>query len=92
MGVTKAAEDALELADAIRNHGAGDTALVAYELARLEPGRGIVARARWLGAYMQAQRRSNNPEASRNAREVMEETAIDLARYGMRSRFRNGPH
>lgn len=87
MGVTKAAEDALALADAIRGHGAGEAALAAYDLARREPGRRIVARARWLGAYMQAQRLSNNSEASRSAREVMEETAIDLARYGAKSRF-----
>ena len=92
MGVTKAAEDALALADAIREHGACETALRAYDSARQVPGRKVVTRARWLGAYMQAQAQPGSAGANRNAREVMEETAIDLDRYGVRSRFQGVAH
>ena len=52
-GVAKAAEDALALADALE---AGDveTALKQFEAARLPMGNKIIERARRLGAYVQA--------------------------------------
>jgi 2-polyprenyl-6-methoxyphenol hydroxylase-like FAD-dependent oxidoreductase len=54
MGVTKAAEDAMALADCIQAHGATPQALQAYETTRLAPSQAVVQRARALGAYMQA--------------------------------------
>ncbi len=88
MGVTKAAQDAAALCDAIRQHGAGPLALQAYEQARLPQGRQAVARSRWLGAYMQAQTSGGGGEmAQRNAQDVLTETAIDLDVYGHLSSF-----
>ncbi|MBC7514102.1 MAG: FAD-dependent monooxygenase [Herminiimonas sp.] len=77
MGVTKAAEDAMALADCIATHGAGTAAALAYESRRLEAGRLVVERGRRLGRYMQSQ---GSAEAiQREALEVLRETAIDLA-------------
>lgn len=55
MGVTKAGEDAMALADAIAQHGACPQALLAYEGARVPPCRAVTLHARNLGAYMQYQ-------------------------------------
>ncbi len=88
MGVTKAAQDAVALADAIGEHGATPKALLAYQKKRLSEGQAAVARARWLGAYMQSQTHSlSAQQAVRSAREVVAETAIDLGRYGHLSSF-----
>jgi len=72
MGVTKAAEDADALTDAIALHGATPQALSAYEALRQPAGQAIIERARALGAHMQSPTRSR--------RGVMLETAIDLAK------------
>lgn len=85
MGVTKAADDARALSDAIRSHGATPQALQAYQAQRLHAGQLAVQRAQWLGAYMQSQIKA--VDVSRNAVEVMSETAIDLGRYGHLSKF-----
>ncbi|GAP37683.1 FAD binding domain-containing protein [Piscinibacter sakaiensis] len=80
MGVTKAAEDAMALADALAVHG-DDIAAAwrAYEAARLGPGEAVVRRARRLGAYMQAQGRAASPRLPRRTAEgVLADTAIDL--------------
>ena len=53
-GVAKAAEDALALADALESESGIETALRRFEAARLGPGERIIARARHLGAYVQA--------------------------------------
>jgi 2-polyprenyl-6-methoxyphenol hydroxylase-like FAD-dependent oxidoreductase len=88
MGVTKAAQDAVALADAIGEYGATPQALLAYEKNRLPEGQAAVARARWLGAYMQAQTNAHSAQqAGRSARDVVAETAIDLGRYGHLSSF-----
>lgn len=88
MGVTKAAQDAVALADAIAEHGATPKALLEYEKKRLPEGQAAVARARWLGAYMQSQTHSlSAQQARRSARDVVAETAIDLGRYGHLSSF-----
>jgi len=76
MGVTKAAEDAMALADALAAHGATPAAWAAYEDARLGPGQAVVQRARRLGAYMQAQGREDASEARRDAEQVLRETAV----------------
>lgn len=88
MGVTKAAQDAVALADAIGEHGATPQALLAYQKKRLPEGQTAVARARWLGAYMQAQTNTlSAQQASRSALSVVSETAIDLGRYGHLTSF-----
>jgi 2-polyprenyl-6-methoxyphenol hydroxylase-like FAD-dependent oxidoreductase len=53
-GVAKAAEDALVLAEALADHAEVETALRHFESARLPIGERIIARARRLGAYVQA--------------------------------------
>lgn len=55
MGVTKAGEDAMALADAIARHGAVPQALQAYQSARVPACRAVTLHARELGAYMQYQ-------------------------------------
>ncbi len=78
MGVTKAMQDAVSLVQAIGEHGATPRALQKYEAARLTAGQHLVARARQLGAYMQASGTAGNALATRTADTVMRETAIDL--------------
>lgn len=53
-GVAKAAEDALALAQALDASGNVEVALTQYEQARIPAGERIIARARHLGAYVQA--------------------------------------
>jgi 2-polyprenyl-6-methoxyphenol hydroxylase-like FAD-dependent oxidoreductase len=85
MGVTKAAEDALGLAEAL--HGARDvtSALRDYERARSGYGAKVVARARHLGAYMQAQVRTAAERAMaeryRTPQAVLRETATPMATW-----------
>lgn len=94
MGVTKAAEDAVALADALQSHGATREALQAYEDVRLPAGRQAVERARWLGGYME---QATHPALESGdtslcvavrAHQTLHETAIDLGRYGHLSTFR----
>lgn len=80
MGVTKAMQDAVALAEAVRVHGATPAALHAYQEARLGPGQDVVARGRRLGAYMQSSGQQGAPAQQRSAATVMQETAIDLER------------
>lgn len=85
MGVTKAGEDALALAEAVARHGAIPDALQAYEAMRLGPGQTVVERGRRLGAYLQARAREADQLAlgavplPRDALSVLRETAIDLS-------------
>ncbi len=53
-GVAKAAEDALALAEALDGSAGTEAALEQYEQARIPAGERIIARARHLGAYVQA--------------------------------------
>jgi 2-polyprenyl-6-methoxyphenol hydroxylase-like FAD-dependent oxidoreductase len=78
-GVLKAADDARALTEALSVHADIPAALAAFERARLPVGRRMVARARYLGAYLQASRseaeqaqsdRYSMPEA------VLRETAL----------------
>lgn len=85
MGVTKAADDARAISDALRAHGATPQAWLAYQSQRLHAGQLAVDRARWLGTYMQSQIQAK--DVQRNSEEVMSETAIDLERYGHLSKF-----
>jgi 2-polyprenyl-6-methoxyphenol hydroxylase-like FAD-dependent oxidoreductase len=83
MGVTKAAEDAMALADSIAAHGATPQALEAYEAQRMVACLAVVQRGRMLGAYMQALSQANGAggahTSQRDARSVMLETAVDLS-------------
>jgi 2-polyprenyl-6-methoxyphenol hydroxylase-like FAD-dependent oxidoreductase len=82
MGVTKAAEDARALVQALTTHDDLATALNHYQTARLASGKHIVARARALGAYMQAQISTPHERAMaekyRSPEVVMAETAVSL--------------
>ena len=79
-GVTKAAEDALALVDALDNTADQAAALASYEAVRSAAGQTVMRRARHLGAYMQvhlateeeraAAKRHHGPAA------VMAETAL----------------
>ncbi len=78
-GVTKAAEDAVALANALSRHGDIASALAAFDEVRTTIGHRIITRARHLGAYMQAQVRTPAEQAAagkhRSAEAVMQETA-----------------
>jgi 2-polyprenyl-6-methoxyphenol hydroxylase-like FAD-dependent oxidoreductase len=79
-GVSKAADDAIALADALAEDGDVASALRAFEAARIGVGRRIIERARHLGAYMRTRfetaeeralaERHHGPQA------VMSETAL----------------
>ena len=78
MGVTKAGDDALALAQCIASHGATPAALQAYAAQRMAPCAALVERGRQLGAYLQAQASGGAFEAApRSAESVMRQTAID---------------
>jgi 2-polyprenyl-6-methoxyphenol hydroxylase-like FAD-dependent oxidoreductase len=79
-GVTKAAEDAAALAQALAAHGDVATGLAAFERARIPADRRIMARGRELGGYL---RRSYASETERETAErhhtpeaVMREIAV----------------
>ena len=78
-GVTKAAEDALTLGEALSRHDGLDVALAAFEAERLPIGHRIVDQARRLGSYMQAQILTAEDQAAaerhRSPEAVMVETA-----------------
>lgn len=83
MGVTKAAGDAVALAQALVANQEVAAAIKAYEGPRLKLGRQVVGHARDLGAYMQAQIRTPQEremaERYRTAEAVMAETAVPFA-------------
>lgn len=82
MGVTKAGDEAIVIAKHIANLGASPEALRAYSDERLKLGQQVVARAQYLGRYMQAQGSKGIPNSEnlkRNADTVMAETAIDIS-------------
>jgi 2-polyprenyl-6-methoxyphenol hydroxylase-like FAD-dependent oxidoreductase len=77
-GVSKAADDAAVLADALATD-AVEPALLAFEAKRLPAGRRIIERARHLGAYLQATRTQEEQARSErhsNAQAVITETAL----------------
>jgi 2-polyprenyl-6-methoxyphenol hydroxylase-like FAD-dependent oxidoreductase len=82
MGVTKAGDEASVIAKHIAKLGATPEALKAYRDERLKLGQQVVARAQYLGRYMQAQGSKGVPNSEnlkRNADTVMAETAIDIS-------------
>jgi 2-polyprenyl-6-methoxyphenol hydroxylase-like FAD-dependent oxidoreductase len=62
-GVAKAANDAAELAQALDESSEVEAALRLFEQRRLPIGQRIIARARHLGAYLQAERRTAEERA-----------------------------
>jgi 2-polyprenyl-6-methoxyphenol hydroxylase-like FAD-dependent oxidoreductase len=85
MGVTKAAGDALALADALDRTGDVQAALIEYESSRIAFGDAVVNHARHLGAYMQAQLKNQAEremaERYRTPEAVMRETAVSTPFY-----------
>lgn len=82
MGVTKAGDEAIAIARHIAKLGPTSAALEAYSQERLSIGQQVVARAQYLGRYMQAQGGKSAGDGSslrRNADTVMAETAIDIS-------------
>ncbi len=79
MGVTKAAQDAMALADALAAHDSIPAALRSYDARRQPASAAVVQRARMLGGYMEAQARSAIDRAAadrhRTPAAVMAETA-----------------
>jgi 2-polyprenyl-6-methoxyphenol hydroxylase-like FAD-dependent oxidoreductase len=73
-GVSKAADDASALAEALSQHEDVETALRAFEVARLPENRRIIERARHLGAYLQATR--NEEEQARAGRHSTDAAVI----------------
>jgi len=82
MGVTKAAGDALAIVDALARHATVEEALADYSERRCRFGASIVQHARHLGAYMQAQLKSEEErdmaELYRTPEAVMRETAVPV--------------
>jgi 2-polyprenyl-6-methoxyphenol hydroxylase-like FAD-dependent oxidoreductase len=82
MGVTKAGDEAMVIGKHIAKLGASPEALQAYSDERLKLGQQVVARAQYLGRYMQAQGTKGTRDTDnlkRNASTVMAETAIDIS-------------
>lgn len=77
MGVTKAAEDAMALVQAMAEHGATAVALKAFEKARLSASRDVVERGRRLGEHLHADADLSFKPPSPD--KVMADTAIDLS-------------
>jgi len=79
-GVAKAAEDAIALADALDSQRDIAAALKRFEVARIREGARIIARARHLGAYVQADLKSEEErsyaERHRTPEAVLAETAM----------------
>ncbi len=82
MGVTKAAEDAVSLVEALDATQDTEKALRDYERERINIGQKIVAHARALGAYMQSQllsvKEREMAELYRTQKLIMEETAAPM--------------
>jgi 2-polyprenyl-6-methoxyphenol hydroxylase-like FAD-dependent oxidoreductase len=80
MGVTKAAGDAMALVGSLNAGASIPEALLAYSDVRTQFGSSIVEHARHLGAYMQAQLKTDTDremaERYRTPEAVMRETAV----------------
>lgn len=80
MGVAKAADDAVALADALSNGGDVPFCLTMYSHLRSPVGGQVVKRGRELGAYMQAKLRTRTErqmaDQFRSPESIMKETAV----------------
>jgi 2-polyprenyl-6-methoxyphenol hydroxylase-like FAD-dependent oxidoreductase len=81
-GVSKAADDAAALVDALQRHDDVESALKAYEAARLRENNRIIEWARHLGAYLQAsktqQETARAGEHSTDAAVIAETATLDF--------------
>jgi len=81
-GITKAAIDADNLARALAAHASIDAGLAEFEQQSLHFGRGVVDRARGLGAYLEGQlkplQERTLQQQSRDVRKVMQEQGAAL--------------
>ena len=79
-GVAKAAEDAIALGDALDANGDVEPGLKQFESSRLRAGERVIARARHLGAYVQADLKTEaerlSAERHRTPEAVLTETAM----------------
>lgn len=82
-GVSKAGDDALNIASKIQEFGPGPEALLAYQNDRLHIGKSLVDRGRYLGKYLQAQNPIGSPKklVSKDQFSLMTETATDPSTY-----------
>ena len=87
MGVAKAAEDSVALANAIQAYGASSDALTVYAQQRRPAGQSAVERARWLGGFVKTAVGQHHPMEKRQHLAI-HETAIDWGRYGHQSAFK----
>jgi 2-polyprenyl-6-methoxyphenol hydroxylase-like FAD-dependent oxidoreductase len=80
IGVAKAAEDALALAESIEQCGDVERGLVRFEALRIGVGHRVIERARHLGAYLQSRARNADErlraEQHRAPAAVLAETAV----------------
>src|SRR5262249_21133850 len=80
VGVAKAAEDAIALADALAHSNDIEEGLKQFEQARIGVGRRVIERARHLGAHLQSRARSAEErmraEKHRAPDAVLAETAV----------------
>ena len=80
MCIRDRAGDAVALARALAAHRSVEAALRAYSAERVQVGQAVVEHARHLGAYMQAQLKSEQDRAMaeryRTPEAVMRETAV----------------
>ena len=84
-GVSKAADDAAALTEALQKHDTVENALKAFEAARLSDNNRIIERARHLGAFLQASRTvEEQARAGKHSTDaaVIEETATLDFLYG----------
>lgn len=78
-GVSKAAEDACELVAALEQAGNVEQGLLRFEDARLRIGRRIIQRARHLGAYLQAEHRTEEERSSSERHSIPEAVMMETA-------------
>jgi 2-polyprenyl-6-methoxyphenol hydroxylase-like FAD-dependent oxidoreductase len=80
VGVAKAAEDALALAESIEQCGDVERGLARFEALRIGVGQRVIERARHLGAYLQSRARNADErlraEQHRAPAAVLAETAV----------------
>lgn len=70
----KAASDALALADALQQTRTVQSALQTYQDARMKDGAALVERARYLGGYLEGNKRTGPEAAVLPAEEVIRES------------------
>jgi 2-polyprenyl-6-methoxyphenol hydroxylase-like FAD-dependent oxidoreductase len=78
-GISKAADDALALTEALQQNDDVEVALRHFEKNRLATGRKIIERARHLGAYLQAEHRTADERARSQRHSIPEAVLAETA-------------